>query len=73
MTTRGSSVTQVRVSTEDKKASLVLKLKDKPNKPSIKWSEDTINNENMGRKSSKRKNDEISRFLILRSPIRILT
>jgi hypothetical protein len=41
--------------TEDKKEEdkkLVLKLKEKKNK--ITWTEDTVDNENMGKKSSKR-------------------
>jgi len=34
---------------------LVLKLKEKDaEKPTIKWTEDTVDNEGMGRKSSKR-------------------
>jgi hypothetical protein len=38
----------------DKPNVLVLKLKESK-KPAIKWTEDTIDNENLGRRSSKRK------------------
>ena len=39
---------------KDSKKVLVLKLKPKKEKINIKWSEDTVDNENMGKKSSKR-------------------
>lgn len=48
----GSAATQTSTSTADGEQILVLKLTAK--KPSVKWTEDTINNENLGRRSSKR-------------------
>ena len=48
----GSTAAQTTVA--EKKNTLVLKLKE-ARKPGIKWTEDTVDNENMGRKSSKSK------------------
>ena len=42
--------------TQQKGKTLVLRLREPPtNKPKVTWSEDTVNNEGLGRKSSKRK------------------
>ena len=46
--------TQTQKATVGEKSSLVLKLKE-AQKPVIKWTEDTVDNEGLGRKSSKRK------------------
>lgn len=59
MNTRSSSGTVTRTAVEegktnDKKSAMVLKLKP-AHKPAIQWTEDTVDNENLGRKSSKRK------------------
>lgn len=60
MNTRSSSnnANRTEVITADKqdpkKTKLILKLKESM-KPSIQWSSDTIDNEKLGRKSSKRK------------------
>ena len=58
MNTRSSNRTEVITNTSDQqdsqKTQLILKLKEN-RKPSIQWSTDTIDNEKLGRKSSKRK------------------
>lgn len=41
------------VEKEEKPKLLILKLRE-PKKPSVTWTDDTVNNENMGKKSSKR-------------------
>lgn len=54
--TRHASATQTQTEPTANKKTLVLKLKEnEADKPSIKWTEDTVDNEGMGRKSSKRK------------------
>ena len=54
---RHASTTQTQTQEESTSAkkNLVLKLKQEIEKPSIKWTEDTVDNEHLGRKSSKRK------------------
>ena len=58
MHTRHSAAAASRTTTiqetKSNEKKLVLKLKEKE-KPTIKWTEDTIDNENLGRRSSKRK------------------
>lgn len=54
MQTRQSSSSTTVTKTTEKKDLLVLKLKES-RKPAIKWTDDTVDNENMGKKSSKRK------------------
>ena len=46
---------QTTTVTAEGKQVLVLKLKDDEKKPTVTWTEDTVNNEHMGRKSSKSK------------------
>jgi len=42
---------EIKESNETKEKVVVLRLKEKP---SVKWAEETVDNENMGKKSSKR-------------------
>lgn len=42
---------EIKESNESKEKIVILRLKEKP---SVKWTEETLNNENMGKKSSKR-------------------
>jgi hypothetical protein len=53
--TQQTQVVQAQEAVEKKKL-LVLKLKQsEEEKPAVKWTEDTVDNEGLGRKSSKRK------------------
>jgi|LauGreSBDMM110SN_4_FD.fasta_scaffold152453_1 protein phosphatase 1 regulatory subunit 11 len=42
---------EIKESNESKEKIVILRLKEKP---SVKWTEETLDNENMGKKSSKR-------------------
>lgn len=59
MNTRSRHASTTQTQTQESapaKKNLVLKLnQDTEEKPSIKWTEDTVDNEHLGRKSSKRK------------------
>lgn len=53
MHTRSSTGSVTRTQVVEAPQKLVLKLME-AKKPHIKWTEDTVDNENLGRKSSKR-------------------
>mmetsp|Transcript_49300 Transcript_49300/g.97507 ORF Transcript_49300/g.97507 Transcript_49300/m.97507 type:complete len:97 (+) Transcript_49300:91-381(+) len=53
MNTRSGSTTVTRTATETSDKKMVLKLKEAKG-PKIKWTEDTVDNEHLGRRSSKR-------------------